>query len=267
MSFIDHLEELRWHILRSVAAVCVFTGLAFGFKKIVFDSIIFGPKNPDFLSYRVLCSAASQLGLSDRMCIVPPDFVIANFSMMGEFTAHIQMSFIVGFLLGFPYLLWEFWRFVSPGLHDKEIQTTRGIVAYCSLLFALGVSFGYFIIVPFSINFLIPYSISDQVTDYIQLSDYIGFLSMTVLAAGIMFELPIVVYFLSKLGIVSASFLRSYRRHAVVIILVLAAVITTPDALSQILIAMPVLLLYEIGIWIATRIERKRAAEDKARYG
>lgn len=262
MSFLEHLEELRWHILRSFAAIVVGSIAAFSAKTWLFDYLIFAPKHPDFLSYRMLCRAGTALGLGDRVCITPPEFTIANFSMMGEFTAHIQTALIAGFLIAFPYVLWEFWRFVRPGLHEKEIRTTHGVVAYCSLLFATGVSFGYFIIVPFSINFLVPYSISAQVTDYIQLSDYIGFLTMTVVASGILFELPILVYFLASLGIISSAFMKAYRRHAVIVILILSAVITPPDALSQILIALPVMLLYELGVGIARRIERRRETES-----
>ncbi|MBI1192538.1 MAG: twin-arginine translocase subunit TatC [Bacteroidetes bacterium] len=267
MSFIEHLEELRWHIMRAVLVILGFTILVFVAKSFVFDTVIFGPKNTEFLSYRALCWLSYQIGLGESMCIVPPDFAIANFSMMGEFMAHMQISLIIGFVISFPYILWEFWRFIRPGLYEKEIRTTQGLVGYCSMLFLLGISFGYFIIVPFSINFLVPYSISDQVADYIQLSDYISFMAMTVLAAGIMFELPMIIYFLAKLGIVSAAFLRSYRRHAIIIILVVSAVITPPDALSQILIFLPVQFLYEIGIVIASRIEKKRLKEDLERYG
>jgi len=267
MSFIEHLEELRWHIMRGVLVILALTILVFVGKTFVFDTVIFGPKNAEFLSYRALCWLSWKLGLGDSMCIVPADFAIANFSMMGEFMAHMQISLIIGFIMSFPYILWEFWRFIRPGLYEKEIRTTQGLVGYCSLLFVLGISFGYFIIVPFSINFLVPYSISDQVADYIQLSDYISFLSMTVLAAGIMFELPMIIYFLAKLGIVSAAFLRNYRRHAIIIILVISAVITPPDALSQVLIALPVQFLYEIGIVIAARIEKKRQKADLERYG
>jgi len=267
MSFIEHLEELRWHIMRAVLVILAFTILVFVAKRFVFDTVIFGPKNADFLSYRALCWLSYKVGLGESMCIVPPDFAIANFSMMGEFMAHMQISLIIGFVISFPYILWEFWRFIRPGLFEKEIRTTQGLVGYCSMLFLMGISFGYFVIVPFSINFLVPYSISDQVADYIQLSDYISFMAMTVLAAGIMFELPMIIYFLAKLGIVSAAFLRSYRRHAIIIILVVSAVITPPDALSQILIFLPVQFLYEIGIVIASRIEKKRLKEDLERYG
>ncbi len=267
MSFIDHLEELRWHILRSLIVMTVFTVVAFTAKTFVFDTLIFGPKHPDFLTYRALCSLSWLLNLDDKFCIIPPQFTIANFSMLGEFMAHMQIAMILGFLVSFPYILWEFWRFIRPGLYEKEIRTTQGLVGYCSLLFAVGVSFGYFVMVPFSINFLVPYSISAEVADYIQLSDYISFLAMTVLTAGIMFELPMVIYFLARLGIISAAFLRNYRRHAIIIILLVAGVITPPDVLSQIMIAMPVLVLYEIGIAIAARIEKKRLAEEHARYG
>ena len=261
MSFIEHLEELRWHIMRSGGVVMVFMIAAFSSKRLVFDYLIFAPKHPDFLSYRAMCWLADKINLGDRFCLIPPPFTIANLRMLGEFLAHIQVSLILGFILAFPYVLYEFWRFIRPGLYQKEIRTTRGVVAWCSLLFALGISFGYFIIVPFSINFLVPYSISEQVTDYIQLDDYISFITMIVLAAGIMFELPIVIYFLAKLGLIGPVFLKAHRRHAAVLILFASAVITPPDVTSQILIGLPVMLLYEIGIVIARRVEKKREAE------
>ncbi len=267
MSFVEHLEELRWHLVRSMLAIGVFAVAAFAAKRLVFDYLIFAPKHPDFLSYRALCSASLQMNLGERLCIVPPEFTIANFSMMGEFMAHIQVSLILGLCCAFPFVLYEFWKFIRPGLYDKEISTTRGLVGWCSLLFAMGISFGYFIIVPFSINFLVPYSISDQVSDYIQLSDYIGFITMIVLAAGIMFELPVIIYFLASLGVISASFLRTYRRHAILIILALSAIITPPDALSQMLIAIPVMFLYEVGIWITVRIENRAAKAEDALQG
>jgi sec-independent protein translocase protein TatC len=264
MTFIEHLEELRWHLVRVVVVTGLLSIAAFVAKRFVFDVLIFGPKSQDFLSYRALCALSHQFGLGEKLCIVPPEFTIANFRMMGEFMAHLQVSLVAGLILGFPYLLWEFWRFVRPGLHEGEIHSTRGLVAWCTLLFVLGISFGYFIIVPFSINFLIPYSISDQVGDYIQLGDYISFVSTITLAAGILFELPVVMYFLAKVGLVSADFLRRYRRHALVVILVLSAIITPPDAFSQMLIALPVMLLYEVGIGIAARLER---AEKRANPG
>lgn len=261
MSFVDHLEELRWHLIRGGAAVLVFATAAFLSKRLVFDYLIFAPKHPDFLSYQVLCSISNQFKLGSALCLTPPEFTIQNLQMMGEFMAHIRVSIVLGIVAAFPYILWESWRFISPGLYEKEVRTTRGIVAACSFLFLLGISFGYFIIIPFSINFLVPYSISDAVVDYIQLGDYISFITMIVLAAGIMFELPIIMYFLARLGVVTAAFLRSHRRHALVVILFISAVITPPDIMSQVLIGLPVMLLYEIGIRITDRVEKRLAAE------
>jgi sec-independent protein translocase protein TatC len=261
MSFIEHLEELRWHIVRAGIAVLAVMVAAFLSKRLVFDYLIFAPKHPDFLSYRALCWAATELRLGDRFCLTPPEFAIANLRMLGEFLAHLRVSFFLGLVLAFPYVLWEFWKFVRPGLYAREVHTTRGIVGWCSLLFALGVGFGYFIIVPFSINFLVPYSISDAVADYIQLDDYISFITMIVLAAGVLFELPVVIYFLARLGIVGPEFLKAHRRHAAILILFVSAVITPPDVTSQILIGLPVMLLYEVGIGIARRVERRRERE------
>lgn len=261
MSFIEHLEELRWHIIRASIAVFVVMVAAFMAKSLVFDYLIFAPKHPDFLSYRALCSMAEALSLGERFCLTPPEFEIANLRMLGEFLAHLRVSFVLGLVLAFPYVLYEAWRFIRPGLYHKEVRTTRGIVGWCSLLFAAGVSFGYFIIIPFSINFLVPYSISEAVTDYIQLDDYIGFITMIALASGVMFELPVIIYFLAKLGIVGPDFLKAHRRHAAILILLASAIITPPDVTSQVLIGLPVMLLYEVGIVIARRVSRQREAE------
>jgi sec-independent protein translocase protein TatC len=264
MSFIEHLDEFRSHLIRSVIALLVCTIVVFLNKKILFDHIIFGPKDADFLSYQFMCWLSAQFQLGEALCLVPPEFTIANFRMLGEFLAHLQVSFVAGLVLAFPFIMWELWKFIAPGLYETEIKATRGVVAACSTLFLIGVGFGYFIIIPFSISFLVPYSISADVSDYIQLGDYIGFVTMICLAAGIMFELPLVIFFLAKLGIVGPAFLRSHRKHAIIVILLASAIITPPDVTSQILIGMPVMLLYEVGIRIAARIEKRQKEQEEA---
>ncbi len=246
MSFFEHLEELRWHILRVVLAIFVFTVVVFLAKDIVFEKIIFGPKHDDFITYRVLCNLSEALNLGESLCLVPGEFEIINLEVIGEFFAHLKVSFLLGLILAFPYLLWEVWRFVKPGLFDKEIKTTRGIVFYCSILFLIGIAFGYFIITPFSLAFLVNYSIGASVADKIQLANYINYVGLLALATGLIFELPIVIYFLAKLGLITPEFMRKYRKHAMVLILALSAIITPPDVTSQILISFPVYFLYEV---------------------
>lgn len=265
MSFLDHLEALRWHLLRSVSAVLILTVIAFLAKSVVFGVIILGPSKVDFITYRLFCDLGNYLGVA-ALCIEELPFTLQSREMTSQFSMHMTSSLVVGFIVAFPYLFWEVWRFISPGLYDKEKNAARGAVFFVSFLFFMGAAFGYFILAPMSINFLSNYQLDPTIINEFDISSYISTLTMLVLASAIMFQLPVVVYFLSKSGLVTAAMLRSYRRHAIVIILVLSAVITPPDVISQILIAMPILVLYEAGIQIAKRLEKekaeKRAAEE-----
>ncbi len=261
MSFLDHLEALRWHLLRSVAAILIFTVIAFLSKSIVFGIIILGPSKIDFLTYRVLCDIAMYLNVP-ALCIDELPFTIQSRQMTGQFSMHMTSSFVVGFIVAFPYVFWEVWRFISPGLYDQEKNAARGAVFFVSLLFFLGAAFGYYILSPLSINFLSNYRLDPSILNEFDITSYVTTLTMLVLASAIMFQLPVVIYFLSMSGLVTSGMLRTYRRHAIVVILVLAAVITPPDVISQLLIAMPILVLYEAGITIAKRLEKKRALKE-----
>ncbi|MGY6520496.1 MAG: twin-arginine translocase subunit TatC [Mongoliitalea sp.] len=260
MSFLDHLEQLRWHLLRSVAAILVFTVAAFLAKSIVFGKIILGPSRVDFFTYRMLCELA-EIFNTPVLCITELPFILQSRQMTGQFSMHITSSLVVGIIASFPYIFWEVWRFISPGLYAKERQAARGAVFFVSLLFFLGTLFGYYILTPISVNFLANYQLDPTISNEFDITSYVGTLSMLVLASAIMFQLPMVIYFLSMSGLVSAAMLKTYRRHSIVVILILAAVITPPDVISQILIAMPILVLYEAGIQIAKRLEKKRAQE------
>ena len=261
MSFLDHLEALRWHLLRSVAAILIFSVIAFLSKSIVFGIIILGPSKVDFLTYRVLCDISDYLGIA-ALCIDELPFTIQSRQMTGQFSMHMTSSFVVGFVVAFPYVFWEFWKFISPGLYDQEKNAARGAGFFVSLLFFLGAAFGYYILSPLSINFLSNYQLDPSILNEFDISSYVTTLIMLVLASAIMFQLPVVIYFLSMSGLVTSGMLRAYRRHAIVVILVLAAVITPPDVISQLLIAMPILVLYEAGINIAKRLEKKRAIKE-----
>jgi sec-independent protein translocase protein TatC len=259
MSFLEHLEALRWHLFRSVTAIIVFAVIAFLNKEFIFDTIIFGPKRADFPTYRILCWLSEKFSID--MCIKDFPFIIISVAMSGQFTMHMWVAFITGLVIGFPYLLWEVWRFVKPALTSKEKQYSTGIVFFSSLLFMTGILFGYYVIAPLSINFLGSYQVSEQVKNQISLDSYISTITFLTFASGIVFELPIVIYFLSKIGIVTPQFMRAYRKHAIVIILIVAAVITpSPDVTSQILVAIPLYILYEISIFVSVMVVKKQAS-------
>lgn len=261
MSFLEHIEALRWHLIRSFIAIVAVGIIAFIFKKFVFDTVIFGPAKLDFITYVLLCDLSGLLNMGDKLCMGAIQFTLQNLDMAGQFLTHIKISFILGFIIAFPYIFWEFWRFIKPGLHDKEIKNAKGMVLVCSFLFLFGVLFGYFIITPFSLNFLGSYHVSEQVANNINLGSYISVISMISLSAGIIFELPVVSYLLSKLGILTPGVMIKYRKHAIVIILFLSAMITPPDMASQIIISIPILFLYEISIKISRRVNKKLQEE------
>lgn len=268
MSFLDHLEALRFHILRSVSAILIFTVIAFLAKDIVFGIIILGPSKVDFFTYRILCDLGNYIGIP-ALCIDELPFTIQSRQMTGQFTMHMTSSLVVGFVVAFPYVFWEIWRFVSPGLYDKEKSAARGAVFFVSFLFLSGAAFGYYVLSPLSINFLANYQLDPTILNEFDITSYVTTLTMLVLASAIMFQLPVVVYFLSRSGLVTSKMLKEYRRHSIVVILVVSAIITPPDVISQLLIAMPILVLYEVGIMIAKRLEKekaiKRAQEEQDR--
>jgi sec-independent protein translocase protein TatC len=255
-------------LLSSIAAILVFTVAAFLAKSFVFGQVILGPSRVDFVTYRVLCDLSALLSIP-ALCIDSLPFTIQSRQMTGQFSMHLTTSMVVGLIAAFPYLFWEIWRFISPGLYSQERNAARGAVFFVSLLFFSGAAFGYYILSPLSINFLSNYQVDPSIVNEFDISSYVSTLTMLVLASAIMFQLPVVIYFLSMSGLVSAAMLRSYRRHAIVVILILAAVITPPDIISQVLIAMPILVLYEAGIMIAKRLEKKKAEKerlDKLKY-
>jgi sec-independent protein translocase protein TatC len=264
MSFLDHLEDLRWHLIRATLAIIIIATIAFLAKDFIFDVLIFGPKNPDFPTYKLLCRLATNIGLEDSFCFTEEQFRIQSRTMAGQFSAHIWTSIMAGFIIAFPYVLYEFWKFISPGLHENERSTSRGFILIASLLFFIGVLFGYYVVTPLSINFLGSYRVSDQVFNDFDLSSYIGLVRASVIASGLIFELPIIIYFLTKVGIVTPEFLRKYRKFALVIVLILSAIITPPDIASQVIVSVPVLILYEVSIYISKWVLRKQKRKEKA---
>lgn len=261
MSFLDHLDELRSRIIRSLVAT-ILTGAVFlAFNKWLFTHIVFGPTHPDFLTYRILCS------LGETFCLSVPAFSQQAIGFGESFLISIKVSFILGFIAVFPYVFWQFWQFVRPGLHDKERKATRQVVFICSSLFLAGVLFGYFVISPFAISFLMSYTLPG-VENIPTVSSYISFLLMFTAPTGLVFEMPVVVYFLARVGLVTPEFMRKYRKHAIVLILIVAAIITpSPDMISQLLLGTPLYILYEVSIRIAARVIRKEKEREEAEYG
>ena len=255
MSFLDHLEELRWHLIRSIISILIIAIVVFISKDFIF-SIIFAPKSPDFPTYRMFCA------LSDFTCFGPPDFTLITRDFGEQFFTHIKVSLWVSLIIAFPYIFYEVWKFIKPGLYAKEIKAARGIVFNCSFLFVLGVLFGYFVISPFAISFLASYSVGEEAISSPTLSSYVNYMTMFTVPTGIVFELPIFVYFFSKLGLLTPELMKKYRKHAIIIILVMAAIITPPDILTQFLIGIPLFLLYEISIGISRRVQKKAQEED-----
>ena len=260
MSFLEHLEELRWHIIRSLIAIVSMGIILFLFQRWMFDVVIFGPTRVDFFSYKVICQLSNNIGLGDMMCFTPPDFAKIAIGFGEPFIMSIKVSFVMGFILAFPFVLWEFWKFVKPGLYDKEKKAARGMVAICSILFLLGVLFGYFIIAPFAVNFLAGYSIPG-VQNTPTMSSFINYMIMFTAPAGLIFELPVIVYFLSKVGLVTPEGMKKYRRHSIIGVLLLAALITPPDVVTQFLIGIPLYILYEVSILVSARVQKQEEKE------
>lgn len=256
MSFLDHLEVLRWHLMRSVIAILVFAITFFSLGKQVFENVIFAPKNSDFLSYRFFC------WISEATCLKEPNLTLIRRELGEEFFIHIKVSIFLGIAMAMPYIFWEIWRFIKPGLYDNEKKHARGFVFICSSLFIMGLLFGYFVISPFAISFLSNYSVvTNEVSATATLASYVNNLTMFTFPAGILFQLPILVYFLTKIGLITPDFLKSYRRHAYVVLLVLSAIITPPDIISQVLICIPLYALYEVSIFISKKVHKKAEEE------
>ncbi|MGW9686881.1 twin-arginine translocase subunit TatC [Flagellimonas sp. 2504JD1-5] len=267
MSFLDHLEELRWHLIRSTLAIVIVACVAFVAREFIFDIVLFGPKKMDFPTYRFFCRIATFFGVDSEFCADSLPFTIQNRTMAGQFSAHIWTSIWAGFIIAFPYVLWELWKFISPGLHENERKHSRGFILVASFLFFLGVLFGYYVVAPLSINFLGTYQVSKEVLNEIDISSFIATVRASVIACGVMFELPIVIFFLTKVGLVTPEILKKYRKIALVMVLILSAIITPPDVTSQIVVAIPVLILYQVSIYISKVVVKKEAkkAQENAK--
>jgi sec-independent protein translocase protein TatC len=258
MSFLDHLEELRWLLVRSTTAVLIMAFVTYFISDYLFDTIIFGPTRPTFFTYQFFCELSHTLGFADSICITEMPFIIQNTQMEGQVNVFIWICILAGFILGFPYILWELWKFISPALYEKEKKNAKLFIFTSSLLFFMGVLFGYFVVIPMSVNFVATFTVSDVVKNQFTLDSYISMVKTSVLASGLFFELPIIIYFLTKLDLVTPEFLRKYWKYAVVIILIVAAIVTPPDVVSQTIVAIPMLIIYEVSILISKIVTRNK---------
>ncbi|WP_254563174.1 twin-arginine translocase subunit TatC [Dyadobacter diqingensis] len=264
MSFIDHLEELRWNIIRAVSSTLVFTIVAYIYRGEIYHNVILAPKNLDFWTYRMMCKLGMAVGVQD-LCVQKIDFQLQALGVGEQFSMALTSSVIIGLIFAFPYAFWEIWRFIKPGLRAYERKAARGAVFFVTTLFFLGVLFGYYIVTPLTLTFLANFKLDESIINQFSINSYISTVSTLTLACGVAFQLPIVIFVLSRIGILTPKFMREYRRHAFIVILIVAAVITpSPDIYSQIIVAMPLLILYEISILVSAKVVRAKLREEKA---
>ena len=262
MSFIDHLEVLRRHLFRSVLAIVAGMIVAAIYNDFIIDKIVLGPIHDDFVTFRKICEWGHKIGLGDKMCIGKIGVTMQNVDTTGQVSLFFTSMFVTGFIIAFPFVFREFWKFVKPALTKNELKKTRGVIFWVSFLFFTGVFFGYFILMPFSMNFLATFSMSSSIQNIWTIKSYINTMMPLVLGSGLAFQMPLVMFFLAKIGIVTGSFLRKNRRYALVVILIVAAIITPPDVISQVVVTLPLWLLYEISIVLASRVEKEKAREE-----
>ncbi|HSZ86757.1 MAG TPA: twin-arginine translocase subunit TatC [Puia sp.] len=262
MSFIEHLDELRGHLFKSAIAVVLGAIVMAVYNKFIVKKILMGPTHGDFPTYGILCKVSQKLGLGSKLCMEQINVKMQSTAVAGQFDVYFNILLIGGFILAFPYVFWQFWKFTKPALTSKELKNTRGVIFWVSLLFFTGVFFGYFVIAPYTINFFSRFSIDDNIQNIWTIASYFNTIVPLILGAGLAFQLPLVMYFLAKVGVVSAAYLRRVRKYAILIMLIVAGIITPPDMLSQIVCTIPLMLLYEISVWLCARVEKKKKAEE-----
>lgn len=263
MSFLDHVDDLRKHLVKSALAILVLSIIAFFYIDNIFDDIILGPLHQDFFTYRKLCEWSHSYYHNDQLCVKDFQITLQNTEMAGQFMMSFKLAFLTGIILSMPYILYQVWKFVKPALNQKETKGSKGFVFYTGFLFGLGILFGYFVLCPISINFFATYTLSSLVKNEINIQSIVSFMSLLVLGTGLIFELPVLMYFLARIGIISSTFLKKYRKYAFVIILIVAAIVTPPDIVSQVILTIPLYMLFEIGVFITKRVENnKKKAED-----
>jgi sec-independent protein translocase protein TatC len=258
MSFLGHLEELRWHLVRSASAIFIIGLLLFVFQKEVYEHFLLAHRKPNFITYQIFCDFFNLFGVDSTFCAVAFNDNLISLKPTQQLMNAIWSSFILGIILSFPYLVWELWRFISPGLTTKEVKSSKGFIFVASFLFFCGIAFSFYVIAPISIHFLYNYQISDLIQNNFTLDSHIGLVTNMLLGVSILFELPVLIYFLTKIGLVTPEFLKKYRKHALVVVLILAAIITPPDIASQVIVAIPILILYEISIKVSKIVIKKQ---------
>lgn len=264
MSFIDHLEELRWHLIRSVIAIAVGAIAFFIYVREIVDRILLAPAKDDFITYGWFCKLSHALGLGDAICMKGVKVSFLSTQLTGQFISSFTISFVGGFIVAFPYIFWEFWRFIKPALSDKEKRNTGGVIFWVSLLFFTGIAFGYYVLTPFMVNFYFSYSLSPLIEIKPTFSDYLENLIYTTVGIGVLFQMPLLVMILAKIGIVTGTFLRKYRKHAFVLIVIAAAIITpSTDPFSLAIVAIPLYILFEASIIVASRINKNQNKQMK----
>ena len=263
MSFLGHLEELRWHLVRSAAAIFIVAIILFVFQKQVYENFLLAHRKPDFITYQLFCDFFQIFGLESGFCNVEFKDNLLSLKPTQQLMNSIWSSLILGIIISFSYILWEIWRFVSPGLTKNEIKKSKGFIFIASFLFFCGIAFSFYVIAPISIHFLYNYQITDLIQNNFTMDSHIGLVTNMLLGVSILFELPVLVYFLTKIGLITPSFLKKYRKHALVVVLILAAIITPPDVASQIIVAIPVLFLYEVSIKVSKWVIKKQEKNAK----
>ncbi len=269
MTFIDHLEELRGHIIRSVLAILVGAVMIFVYRNWIFDNVIVGPINKDFISYRVLCEFSHWAHMGEALCMPPVAVTMQSTTFGGQFLSSITMAFVGGIIIAFPYIFWEFWRFVKPALKEKELTNTRFVIFWVSFFFFTGAAFGYFLLGPFTFNFLAGFQLgtNNMIVTRPTFSDYLDNLTNIILGCGLAFELPVLSFILTKVGFITPKFLRETRKYAVVVILIVAAFITpSPDWMSQLIVFVPLWLLYELSIIVSSRVFKQNKVKEEEEW-
>jgi len=262
MSFVDHLEALRWHIIRIIVAISIGSIAAFSYMEFIYKDIILAPSKSSFISYQWLCQLGKLIGF-DSFCENEIPMNLQNIDMTGQFRFALSSSFVIGIIVAFPYIVYELWRFIKPALKSKEVLNGRTFIFFSSLLFFLGVIFGYFVLLPYSVNFFSNFSISPDLQNIITIKSYISLFLSLILGSGLFFELPVIMYFLTKADLVTPDSLRSYRKIALVIVLSISAIITPPDLISQIIVSIPIMMLYEVGILVSKRVYKKKMRRER----
>ncbi|MEO7311837.1 MAG: twin-arginine translocase subunit TatC [Chitinophagaceae bacterium] len=269
MSFVDHLEELRWHIVRSVIAVVILGIVCFVYQDFLFDRVILAPIQNNFITYKLFCELGQKLGMGNSLCMPAMSISMQTTTFGGQFLSSITICFVMGFIVAFPYVFWEFWKFLKPALKPGELKNTRGAIFWVTFFFILGVGFGYYLMAPFTFNFLANYKIGTHniIETRPTISDYIDNMMDITLGSGLAFELPVISFVLTRIGLITPKFLKDYRKYAYVALLVIAAVITpSPDWMSQTIVVIPLIILYELSIVVSKRVAKDQKQKDKEEW-